>query len=196
MIPESLEIGGGGELIDIPQDELDMSVPVEECHTPESNEDTEGERQRREQEFPGVHDRYTGHPISTLLPQSTVQQVPVASVVPSSPRSVLQPKFSIQISLSNYGEEMNVDIQDLDSQLSENNALDEPRGECLTSIAPHSTILFIEDPTSHISDSRDAKILQVSHQEPELHIQAKFCCSIWFVSYIFLYFKALLTELP
>ncbi|KAL3530848.1 hypothetical protein ACH5RR_010170 [Cinchona calisaya] len=152
----------GGESIDIPQHEtLNTSIPVEECDIPESNENNEGEQQRTGQGFPGVYERYTGDPVSRLPPQLMVQQVPIATIIPLSPKSVLQPKFS-QSSLSNLSEETRMEIQEFGTLMAENNIFDDPRGESLTSTVLHSTTFFIEDPASHISDSREAKMLQES----------------------------------
>ncbi|KAL3518083.1 hypothetical protein ACH5RR_020672 [Cinchona calisaya] len=153
-----------GESINVsPHENLDVVMPVEEHDTPESNQDNEDE-QTAEHGFPGVNNRNNGNPLSRLLPRLVVQQVPIASIISSSPRSVLQPKFSIdQSCLSNYNEEMHMDIQEFYTPMAESNILNEHRGESFTSIAPHTTTLFMEDPTSHVLHGRDPILQECSN---------------------------------
>ncbi|XP_027126590.2 uncharacterized protein [Coffea arabica] len=151
----------GEESIDISQyGNLDMAMAVEEHDVQESNQDNEGGQQTAERGFPRVTERYNGRQVSRLLPHLLVRQVP--SIIPLSPRSVLQPKFSIDpSSSSHYTDEMHEEFGTPMAETS--NILNDARGESLPLSAPVTTSLAVEDTTSCISHGRDAVLQESSN---------------------------------
>ncbi|CAI9106930.1 OLC1v1006179C1 [Oldenlandia corymbosa var. corymbosa] len=129
----------GEESISLPQQEtMDDSIPVDqEQNLQESIPDDDDEQPDQrittdDQVYPAVSESLRSRRVAELLPHLIVQQLPFASIPTSSPspRSVLQPKFSIdQRTLSNFSEDMHAEIQHFNEQVAENDAPQEPSGD-------------------------------------------------------------------
>uniref|UniRef100_A0A5B7BJJ1 Cardiomyopathy-associated protein 5 n=1 Tax=Davidia involucrata TaxID=16924 RepID=A0A5B7BJJ1_DAVIN len=145
------------------EDAAEKSKPIEDTDIRESIQYREGGQSIVELESYADSQSFNDPIALDVLPELVIEQVPVASSSSSSPKSVLQNKFSMdQASSLNFDQETHIEVQQSVREVVGNNSSDELLPETSTVTSPQNELHLMEDSTAHQSIDRDFENFQES----------------------------------
>ncbi|KAA8543766.1 hypothetical protein F0562_022057 [Nyssa sinensis] len=139
----------------------ETSKPIEDTDIRESIQDRESRQSIVELESSADSQSFSDPIAVAVLPDLVVEQIPVASSSSSSPKSVLQNKFSMDQSSSlNFDRDTHIEVQQPLTEMVGNNSSDELPPENFTATAPQNELHLMKDSTAHQSINIDFENFQ------------------------------------